>query len=128
VTVSWPHTPAKRPISSADLTISIVALVLTVLFGAGAAVMGLFLLAFLDYCPPETCSADGAFTAVGTALMIALVVGLVGLVVTIVQLVRRSLAWPFAVGSAPRRASRRHTPRTASRRGLRSAHPRLAPR
>jgi hypothetical protein len=99
VTVPWPPVPAKRPISPADLTISIIALVLTVLVGAGAAVMGLFLLAFLDYCPPETCSVDGAVTAVGTALMIAFVVALVGLVVTIVQLVRRKLAWPFAVGT-----------------------------
>lgn len=88
-----------RPRSQADLVISIVALVLTVMMGAGAAVMGLFLLAFLDSCPPESCSADGAVTAIGTALLIALVVGLAGLVVTIVQLVRRRLAWPFAVGT-----------------------------
>ena len=88
-----------KPRARGDLVISVVALVLTVLLGAAAAVMGLFSLAFLDYCPPETCSADGAVTAVGTALMVAFVVGLIGLVVTIVALVRRSLAWPFAVGT-----------------------------
>jgi hypothetical protein len=88
-----------RPRSQSDLVVSIVALVLTVMMGAGAAVMGLFLLAFLDSCPPESCSADGAVTAIGTALLIALAVGLAGLVVTIVQLVRRRLAWPFAVGT-----------------------------
>jgi hypothetical protein len=91
--------PAKPPISTADLTISIVSLVLTLLLGGSAAVMGFFLLAFLDYCPPETCSADGAVTAVGISLIVAVVVGLIGLVVTIVQLVRRSPAWPFAVGT-----------------------------
>jgi hypothetical protein len=85
-----------KPRAQGDLVISIVALVLVVLLGAAAAVMGLFSLAFLDYCPPENCSVDGAVTAVGTALMIAFVVGLIGLVVTIVALVRRSLAWPFA--------------------------------
>jgi hypothetical protein len=31
--------------------------------------------------------------------VLALIVGLAGLVVTIVQPVRRSLAWPFAVGT-----------------------------
>ena len=94
-----PAPPAKRPISGADLTISIIALVFTLLLGRSAAVMGFFLLAFLDYCPPETCSAEGAVTAVGISLIVAVVVGLVGLVVTIVQLVRRSPAWPFAVGT-----------------------------
>jgi hypothetical protein len=96
---SWPPVPAKRPVPAADLTISIIALVLTVVLGVCAAVMGLFLVAFIDYCPPETCSIDGAVTAVGTALMIAFVVGLAGTVVTVVQLVRRSPAWPFAVGT-----------------------------
>jgi hypothetical protein len=99
VTVPWPPAPAKPPISGVDLTISIISLVLTLLLGGSAAVMGFFLLAFLDYCPPETCSADGAVTAVGISLIVAVVVGLVGLVVTIVQLVRRSPAWPFAVGT-----------------------------
>ncbi|WP_173010103.1 hypothetical protein [Mycolicibacterium sp. P9-64] len=97
----WPPAPvpAKPPISGVDLTISIIALVFTLLLGGSAAAMGFFLLAFLDSCPPETCSADDAVTAIGISLIIATVVGLVGLVVTIVQLVRRSLAWPFAVGT-----------------------------
>lgn len=99
MTTPRPPALAKPPISSADLTISIVSLVLTLLLGGSAAVMGFFLLAFLDDCPPETCSAEGAVTAVGISLIVAVVVGLVGLVVTIVQLVRRSPAWPFAVGT-----------------------------
>jgi NO-binding membrane sensor protein with MHYT domain len=99
VTTPWPSAPAKPPISGTDLTISIVSLALTLLLGASAAVMGFFLLAFLDNCPPETCSAGGAVTAVGVSLIVAVVVGLVGLVVTIVQLVRRRPAWPFAVST-----------------------------
>ncbi len=94
-----PPPPRKAPISAVDLTLSIIGLVLTVLAGAGAAVMGLFLLAFLDHCPPETCSAEGAVTAVGTALIVALAVGVVGTVVTIVRLVLRKAAWPFAIGT-----------------------------
>ena len=74
--------PPKPPISGGDLAISITALVVTALIGAVAAVFGLFSLAFLDYCPPESCSADGAATAVATALFVlAFVIGLAGLVV-----------------------------------------------
>jgi hypothetical protein len=94
-----PPPPRKPPVSTADLTVSIIALVLTLLVGGGAAVMGFFLLAFLDDCPPQTCSAEGAVTAIGTALAVALAVGIVGLILTVVQLVRRRPAWPFAVGT-----------------------------
>ena len=79
--------------------ISIVVMVLTVLFGAGAALMGFFLLAFLDHCPPQTCSVDGAVTAVGTAVVAAVAIALVGFAMTIVALVRRKPAWPFALGT-----------------------------
>jgi hypothetical protein len=94
-----PPQPQKPPIATADLWVSISGLVLTVGFGAVAAVMGLFSLAFLDYCPPESCSAEGAATAVFTALLAALAIGVIGLVVTVIQLLRRKPAWPFAVGT-----------------------------
>jgi hypothetical protein len=90
--------PAKPPIATADLDISIGALILTVAFGVVAAAMGLFSLAFLDYCPPESCSAEGAAT-VGIALLAAFAIGVVGLVVTVIQLVRRRPGWPFAVAT-----------------------------
>ena len=91
--------PPKPPISGMDLAISIGALILTAFMGAVAAVFGLFSLAFLDSCPPESCSADGAVTAVLTALFVAFVIGVVGLVVTIIALVRRKRGWPFAVAT-----------------------------
>jgi hypothetical protein len=89
----------KPPVSRVDVGISVAVLLLTAIMGAGASVLGLFSLAFLDHCPPETCSAEGAVTAVMTALMIAFAVGLVGLVITVVQLFRRKPAWPFAVAT-----------------------------
>lgn len=99
----YPGHPAvgspKRPVSGGDVAISIVALVATLLFGAGAAVFGLFSLAFLDHCPPETCSAEGAASAVITSVLAAFAVGVVGLVITVVQLVRRKPGWPFAVAT-----------------------------
>jgi hypothetical protein len=94
-----PPPPRKPPIAPADLWVSIGVLILTAAFGAVAATMGLFMLAFLDYCPPESCSADGAVTAVGTALLSAFAIGVVGLVVTVIQLVRRKPGWPFAVAT-----------------------------
>ena len=95
----FPPPPTTPPRSAADVTISIVVLVVTALLGVGAVFMGIFSLAFLDYCPPATCSADGAATAVMTALAVAALVGLAGMIVTIVQLVRHKTAWPFAVGT-----------------------------
>jgi hypothetical protein len=57
------------------------------------------MLAFLDNCPPEKCSETGAVTSIWTAIAVAFVVGLAGVVVTIVRLVRRKQAWPYAVGT-----------------------------
>jgi hypothetical protein len=93
------HGPPKPPIATTDLAVSIGALILTVAFGVVAAAMELFSLAFLDYCPPQSCSAEGAATAVGTALLAAFATGVVGLVVTVVQLYRGKPGWPFAVAT-----------------------------
>lgn len=57
----------------------------------------IFSLAFLDYCPPETCSADGAFTAVALTVVALAMIGVTGLVLTVVRLARRRLSWPFSV-------------------------------
>lgn len=94
-----PPYPVKPPRSATDMTVSIITMVFIVLLGVLAAFFGLFSLAFLDHCPPETCSVEGAVTAVMTTLGIAAVVALIGLVVTIVRLTQRKPAWPFAVGT-----------------------------
>lgn len=91
--------PPKPPASGGDVAVSVTALILTLLLGAVAAFFGLFSLAFLDSCPPQSCSAEGAVSAVVTALGIAAVIGVVGTVVTLVQLFRRKKGWPFAVAT-----------------------------
>jgi hypothetical protein len=91
--------PRRPPIATTDLAVSIGALILTVAFGVVAAAMGLFSLAFLDYCPPESCSTEGAATAVSIALLAAFVIGVVGLVVTVIQLYLSKPGWPFAVAT-----------------------------
>lgn len=73
-----------------------VATVLTV--GAGA-VMGVFSVAFLDHCPKPRCSAEGAVTASMTTVGVAALVGLAGIITTIVRLSRRKRSWPFALGT-----------------------------
>jgi len=91
--------PPKPPIAAADLTISIVAMIVTVLGTAGAGFMGLMMLAFTDYCPPATCHIDAGVTAIMTGLGVAALIAVVGSGLTIVRLVRRESAWPFAVGT-----------------------------
>lgn len=95
----YPYPPRPRPRSGADVAISIVVMVLTVLIGAMGALMGLSGLAFLDHCPPATCSPQGAVNAVLTAVLVAALVCLVGLITTIVLLSTRKRAWPCAVGT-----------------------------
>lgn len=66
---------------------------------AAAAGMEFMFLAFTDYCPPDHCSADRAATAVMLSVTAAAVLVLVGAVCTIVCLVRRRRAWPFATAT-----------------------------
>ncbi|BBY57857.1 hypothetical protein [Mycolicibacterium sarraceniae] len=89
--------PATPPRSVADVAISIILMVLTVLVGAGAAFLGLFMLAFLDHCPPATCSVEGAVTSVLSAVGIVALVGVLGIVTSIIALVGRKRAWPFTL-------------------------------
>lgn len=91
--------PPPPPRNAGDVTASIVTMVLTVILVCGGAFMGLMSLAFLDYCPPATCSVDGAVTASTTTVVIAGLVAVGGIVATIVRLVVRKTAWPFAVGT-----------------------------
>jgi hypothetical protein len=94
-----PARPPKPPVATTDVSISVALLVITAVLGVISAAMGLFMLAFLDNCPPESCSAEGAVTAVGTALLVALAIGIVGAVVTVIQLFRRRPGWPLAAGT-----------------------------
>lgn len=95
----YPPPPGQPPSRTSDRVISILVLVLTGLVLVGGSFMGLMMLAFLDHCPPATCSVNGAVGSVLTAVGIAAVACLVGLVVTVVRMARRLTAWPFAVGT-----------------------------
>lgn len=100
---NWPPPnwgpPPPPPRNTADSVISIIVLIAMLLVGAAGAFMALMSLAFLDYCPPESCSVNGAVTAALATVGIAALVGLAGLILTVIRLGKRKLAWPFAVGS-----------------------------
>lgn len=92
-------TPPTPPSNRPDITISVLLMVLTVLTVGAGAVMGVFSVAFLDHCPRPRCSAEGAVTASMMTVAIAALVGLAGIIMTIVRLTRRKRAWPFALGT-----------------------------
>ncbi|MUL77242.1 hypothetical protein [Mycolicibacterium sp. CBMA 226] len=94
-----PPPPARPPISGGDLAASISALVLTYVGGGVAAFFAVFAMAFTDYCPPATCHIDAGINAMAAGFIAAIVVALAGTVVTVIRLVKRRPAWPFAVGT-----------------------------
>lgn len=94
-----PFPPPQPPRSGVDLGISIALLVLTYAGGGVAAFLSVFMLAFTDYCPPATCNIDAGVTAVMVGFGVAALIAIVGTVVSIVQMVRRGRAWPWAAGT-----------------------------
>lgn len=96
----YPPPPAtKRPVSGIDVGVSVSALVLTVLGGALAGFFGIFFMAFTDHCPPATCDIDAGVSAMFAGFIVAGVLWVAGTAVTIARLVRRSTAWPYALGT-----------------------------
>jgi hypothetical protein len=78
---------------------SVAALVIAAVVIAMGVLVGVFALAFLDSCYAPRCSEAGAWTAVGAGLVAAAVIGVAGMVVTIIRITRRRPAWPFAVSA-----------------------------
>lgn len=103
MTYGYPPNPAPPPVrpprSGVDLGVSITLLVLTYAGGGAAAVLGVFMMAFTDYCPPATCDIDAGVTAALTGFGVAVVIAVAGTAVTIVALVRRARGWPWALGT-----------------------------
>lgn len=89
--------PRSRHIG--DRTASVLLLVLTGLLIMASAFMGLVVLAFLDYCPPESCSVDGAVSSVAVAIGTAAAVGIAGLVLTLVRLRSGRTGWRAAAAT-----------------------------
>lgn len=87
----------KRSLIAWDVAISAVALTVTGMIVALGVFGAVFLVAFLDYCPPQNCSTSGALVSVGGAVVVAFATGLAGLVVSALRIVDRRISWPFSV-------------------------------
>jgi hypothetical protein len=95
-----PDTPASAPQRRTwDVVVSVAALVIAAVVIAMGVLVGVFALAFLDSCYAPRCSEGGAWTAVGAGLVAAAVIGVAGMVATIIRIVRRRPAWPFAASA-----------------------------
>ncbi|MEV1292541.1 hypothetical protein [Pseudonocardia sp. NPDC049635] len=80
-----------------DVALSGIALALTGMLVALGVFGGVFLLAFLDYCPPQTCSSSRIMVSVVGSLVVAAAAGIAGLAMTVLRIVERRISWPFAL-------------------------------
>ncbi|MFP5072492.1 hypothetical protein ACLFMI_22850 [Pseudonocardia nantongensis] len=93
-----PHSGAvRRPLVRWDVALSGCALALTGMLIALGMFGGVFLVAFLDYCPPKTCSSSQILVSVAGSLAVAVAAGIAGLAMTVLRIVERRISWPFAV-------------------------------
>lgn len=81
------------------MVLSAVLVVIGAVGWVAAAGMEFFAMAFTDYCPAETCSADRAFMSIAVALSAAAALIVIGAVVAIIRIIRRRLGWPFAAAA-----------------------------
>ncbi len=94
-----PPGAARRGLIVWDVAISGVALTITGMIVALGVFGAVFLIAFLDYCPPQSCSTSGALVSVGGSVVVAFATGLGGLVVSVLRIVDRRVSWPFSVAT-----------------------------
>ncbi len=88
-----PARTPRRPVIVWDVVLTIVLWLVNAAVLGVAAFATIFLLAFIDYCPPQSCSVEGAFGGAGIGALLAILVSLIGLVVGIILMVRRRIAW-----------------------------------
>ncbi|ALE78124.1 hypothetical protein ACIGG9_16760 [Pseudonocardia alni] len=89
----------RRPIVRWDAALSGAALAVTGMLVALGVFGAVFLVAFLDYCPPRTCSSSAVLVSVGGSLVVAAAAGIAGLAMTVLRVVERRPAWPFALAT-----------------------------
>ena len=75
-----------------DVALSIVWLVVATVVAIVGSIFAFLSLAFIDYCPAG-CSVDAAVNAQFAAVLAVVIIGVVGLIATIVLLATRRRAW-----------------------------------
>jgi hypothetical protein len=94
--MTMPPVQAKPPVIVWDVVVTILIWCINATIFGVAAFVSIFFLSFIDYCPPESCSVEGAFGGVGLGALLAVVVAFAGLVIGIIRMVRRRVAWWIA--------------------------------
>ncbi|MGN6125964.1 MAG: hypothetical protein ACTHON_05325 [Humibacter sp.] len=90
---------ANQPPIVWDIVLSIVVWVMTGALIGIATFVALFGLAFIDYCPPASCSANGALLSLMVAGVASVVVALAGLAGGLVLIVQHRISWWVTVGA-----------------------------
>lgn len=88
---------ARRPLIRWDVALAGSALALSGMLIALGVFGGVFLVAFLDYCPPTTCSSSRVLVSVSCAVVVAVAAGIAGSAITVLRIVERRISWPFAI-------------------------------
>ncbi|HVX09363.1 hypothetical protein [Humibacter sp.] len=90
---------AKPPYLVWDIVVSVITWLVTGAFIGMASFIAVFGLAFLDYCPPQSCSAEAAVACLFAAGTASVVVALAGFVWGLVRMFHRQPSWWMTVGA-----------------------------
>jgi hypothetical protein len=93
------HPDPKPGLIGWDVALSVALLAVAAAAWVVSSITGFFMVAFIDYCPPDRCNADNALASIVVAAAIAGVIGIAASVVSVVRIIRRRPAWPFALGA-----------------------------
>ena len=88
---------ATRTRKGWDIALSVFLLLLAAAVGVVGSLLAFVSVAFLDNCPPETCSVDGAVGAQFTAALVVILAFVAGLIATLVALATRRRGWWLAL-------------------------------
>ena len=90
---------ARPPYLLWDIILSVVVWLVTGIFIGIASFVAIFGLAFLDYCPAQTCSAQAAVACLIAAGAASVVVALAGCVGGVLRMLRPAPSWWITVGA-----------------------------
>lgn len=82
-----------------DIILSIVVWLITAAFIGISSFIAIFSLAFIDYCPPQSCSSEAAFSCLFAAGAASVVVAIAGFISGLVRMLRGATSWWLTVGA-----------------------------
>lgn len=89
----------KPPYIIWDIIVSVMIWLMTGAFIGVSAFIAIFSLAFIDYCPPQSCSSEAAFSCLFAAGVASVVVAIGGFVGGLIRILRRAPSWWVSVGA-----------------------------